>query len=187
MRLFKILAPLCAATVMFAAGNAYLSQNAQLFADAKGGPVLGELVVSSAVKELSKSGDFTEVEFVGYVPEGSTVAYEKSGVLMVGFESMNASVYKTIGQTKDEYGTVWLNVSVKGFVKSDALEGDKAKILGQGKALFQGKCGACHALHAEDEFDANVWPSILEAMGAQASLSKAEKFSIEKYLQNYKP
>lgn len=186
MRFFKILAPLCVATAMFAAGNLYLTKNAQLFADAKGGPVLGELVISSTVKELSKSGELTEVEFVGYVPEGSTVAYEKSGVLMVGFESMNASVYQVIGQTKDEYDTVWLNVSVKGFVKSDALGADKAKILGQGKTLFQGKCGSCHALHAEHEFDANVWPSILESMGAQASLSRVEIFSIVKYLQNYK-
>ncbi len=186
MRIVKFLAPLCAATMMFAAGNSFLSKNAQLFVDSKEGSVLGELVVSSAVKELSKSGDFTEVEFVGFMPEGSTIAYEKTGVLMIGFEAMNASVYKVIGQTKDEYDTVWLNVSVKGFVKSDALGNDKSKILGEGKTLFQAKCSTCHALHAEDEFEPNVWPSILEAMGQQAGLSKAEKFSIEKYLQNFK-
>ena len=187
MRIMRFLAPLCAATMMFAAGNAFLNKNASLYADAREGSALGELIVSSTVKELSKSGDFTEVEFVGFMPEGSTIAYEKAGVLMVGFEAKEASVYKIIGQQKDEYDTVWLNVSVKGFVKNDALGSDKAKILANGKALFQGKCGACHPIHAADEFDANVWPSILEAMGIQAGLSKAEKFSIEKYLQNVKP
>jgi trimethylamine-N-oxide reductase cytochrome c-type subunit TorC len=183
----RFLAPLCAATMMFAAGNAFLNKNASLYADASGGSALGELIVSSTVKELSKSGDFTEVEFTGFMPEGSTIAYEKAGILMVGFEAKDATVYKIVGQQKDEYDTVWLNVSVKGFVKSDALGSDKAKILASGKVLFQGKCGSCHALHAEDEFDANVWPSILDAMGQQASLSKADKFSIVKYLQNFKP
>lgn len=185
MRIFKFIAPLCAATMMFAAGNAFLNKNVSLYTDASEGSALGELIVSSTVKELSKSGDFTEVEFVGFMPEGSTIAYEKAGVLMVGFEAKEASAYKILGQQKDEYDTVWLNVSIKGFVKSDALGSDKAKILANGKALFQGKCGACHPIHAEDEFEANVWPSIIDAMGVQAGLSKAEKFSIEKYLQNF--
>jgi len=186
MRIMKILAPLCVATVMFAAGNMFLSKNAPLYASASEGSALGELIVASSVKELSKSGDFTEVEFVGYIPEGGTIAYEKAGILMNGFEAKEASVYKILGQQKDEYDTVWIHVSVTGFVKSDALGSDKAKILADGKALFQGKCGACHPIHAPDEFEPNVWPSILDAMGVQAGLSKNEKFSIEKYLQNVK-
>jgi trimethylamine-N-oxide reductase cytochrome c-type subunit TorC len=185
MRIIQILAPLCVTTMMFA-GNAFLAKNAPLFADANGGSALGELIIASSVKELSKSGDFTEVEYVGFMPEGSTVVYEKAGVLMVGFEAANASNLKVLGQKKDEYDTVWINVSIKGFVKNDTLGSDKVKILDTGKSLFQGKCGSCHALHAESEFEPNVWPSILEAMGQQAGLSKAEKSSIEKYLQNFK-
>lgn len=185
MNLFKILAPLCASTMMFA-GSAFLMKNAPLYGDTSGGSALGELIVSSEVKELSKSGDFTEVEFTGYAPEGSTIAYEKAGVLMKGLEVSDASSFKVLGQKKDEYDTVWLNVSVKGFVKSDALGADKASILNAGKTLFQSKCGTCHALHPENEFEPNVWPSILEAMSAQAGLSSAERYSIEKYLQNFK-
>lgn len=184
MYLFKFLAPLCAATMMFAAGSLFLTKNAQLYTDTNEGSALGELIVSSPLKKLSQSGDFTEVEFVGFMPEGSTIAYEEAGVLMVGFEAKNASVYKIIGEKKDEYDTVWLNVSIKGFVKSDVLGSDQAKILASGKALFQGKCGSCHPIHAPDEFDRNVWPSILKPMGVQAGLSKNEKYSIEKYLQN---
>ena len=185
MRLFYLIAPLCAATMMFAAGGSFLTQNAPLYAEENAGSALGELIVASEVKELSQKGSFSEVEFVGFVPEGSTVVYEKSGMLIIGFEASNISVLKVLGQKTDEYGSVWINVSVKGFVKSDALSNDKNKVLGAGKTLFQAKCSTCHALHAEDEFDPNVWPSILEAMGQQAGLSKAEKFGIEKYLQNY--
>lgn len=186
MSIVKFIVPLCTATIIFAASSSFVNKNAQLFSDKSGGSALGELIVASEVKELSKNGDFTEVEFVGFMPEGSTIAYEKIGVLMIGFEASNPSVYKIIGQKKDEYDTVWLNVSVKGFVKNDVLGNDKTQILGNGKALFQGKCGACHPIHAADEFEPNVWPSILEAMGAQAGLSKPEKMSIEKYLQNFK-
>ncbi|MDD3343455.1 MAG: hypothetical protein PHR87_07770 [Sulfurospirillaceae bacterium] len=185
MKLLKLIAPLCVITTMLFAQSAFLSKSAPLYTEASEGPALGELVVASEVKTLSTSGDFTEVEFVGYMPEGSTIAYEKAGVLMVGFQALSPSAYKIIGQKKDEYDTVWLNVSVKGFVKTASLGADKSKIIGAGKALFQSKCGTCHALHPEDEFDANVWPSILVAMSAQAGLSGAERYSIEKYLQNF--
>ena len=112
--------------------------------------------------------------------------YEKAGMLIIGFEASNPAALKVLGKKTDEYGSVWINVSVKGFVKSDALNSDKNKVLADGKTLFQAKCSTCHALHPETEFDANVWPSILVAMGAQAGLSKPEKQSIEKNLQNYK-
>jgi hypothetical protein len=187
MRLFSILAPLCAATMMFAAGGSFLSKNAPLYAEASESSALGELIIASEVKELSQKGSFSEVEFVGFVPEGSSVVYEKAGMLIVGFEASSPSVLKVLGKKTDEYGSVWINVSVKGFVKTDALSSDKSKGLNAGKALFQAKCGTCHALHPESEFDANVWPSILEAMGVQAGLAKAEKQSIEKYLQNFQP
>lgn len=186
MRLFHVLAPLCAATMMFAASGTFLNKNAPLYAEASEGSALGELIIASEVKELSQKGSFSEVEFVGFVPEGSSVVYEKAGMLIIGFEASNPAVLKVLGKKTDEYGSVWINVSVKGFVKSDALNSDKNKVLADGKTLFQAKCSTCHALHPETEFDANVWPSILEAMGAQAGLSKPEKQSIEKYLQNYK-
>lgn len=186
MQLLRLIAPLCVATMMFAAGGTYVSKNTPLFAEASEGSALGELIIASEVKELSQKGAFSEVEFIGFAPEGSGVVYEKAGLLIIGFETSNPSLLKIIGKQTDEYGSVWLNVSVKGFVKTEALNGDKTKVLSSGKALFQAKCSTCHALHPENEFDANVWPSILEAMGAQAGLSKPEKQSIEKYLQNYK-
>lgn len=186
MRVLKYLMPLCVASTMMFAGSAFVAKNAPLYADANGGASLGELIVASEVKTLSTSGNFTEVEFTGFMPEGSAKAYEKIGMLMVGFEAPSATSYKVLGQKKDEYDAIWLNVSIKGFVKSDALSNDKASTLSGGKALFQSKCGTCHALHPESEFDANVWPSILEAMGVQAGLSNAERYSIEKYLQNFK-
>jgi len=185
MKLMKLIAPLCVASTMLFAQSAFLTKNAPLYAEASEGSALGELVIASEVKTLSTSGEYSEVEFQGFMPEGSTIAYEKAGVLMVGFQAQSPSVYKIIGQKKDEYDTVWLNVSVKGFVKTAVLDADKNKILNVGKAMFQAKCGTCHALHPEDEFDANVWPSILDAMSAQAGLSGSERYTIEKYLQNY--
>ena len=185
MRLWKIIAPLCVSSVMFA-GSVFVSSNTPLYSTASGGTQLGELFVASTLKELSKSGEFSEVEFMGFMPEGSTTVYEKAGVLMTGFEVANSSTLQIIGKQTNEYGSVWVNVSIKGFVKSSMLSGDKMSVLKQGETLFKGKCGTCHALHPETEFEPNVWPSILETMGAQAALSKNERYSIEKYLQNFK-
>lgn len=185
MQFLKYIAPLCTATMMFAAGGSFLSNNAPLFAEASESSALGELIVASEVKVFSQKGDFSEVEFVGFAPEESAVLYEKSGTLIVGFEASKPSAFKILGKKTDEYGSIWVNISIKGFVKTDALSSDKPKILSNGKTLFQTKCSTCHALHPESEFDANVWPSILESMGAQAGLSKLEKMSIEKYLQNF--
>jgi len=185
MKPFKAIAPLCIVATLVCAQSAFVAQNVHLYATASDGSALGELIVASQVNVLSQKGEFTEVEFVGFMPEGSTKAYEKIGMLMVGFEAPTPSTYKVIGQKKDEYESIWLNVSVKGFVKTKALKETKASILEEGKAAFQAKCGTCHALHPEGEFEANVWPSILEAMSPQAGLSSAERYSIEKYLQNY--
>lgn len=185
MRLFNYLVLLCFTTALVA-GNAYVAHNTLLYPQASEGSALGELIVASEVKELSKSGAFSEVEFTGFMPEGSLVVYEKAGFLIVGFEASNPQSLKVIGKKTDEFGSVWIHVNVQGFVKSDALNTSKESVLAQGKTLFQSKCGTCHALHAEHEFDANVWPSVLEAMSPQAGLSKLEKFSIEKYLQNFK-
>lgn len=186
MQLLKFLAPLCITTIIFAESGSFLTKNTPLFAEASEGLAIGELIVAAEVKELSKNGSFSEVEFVGFMPEGSSIVYEKSGFLIVGFESLNPSTLKILGQKTDEYGSIWVNVSIKGFVASNALSSDKTMVLNNGKSLFQAKCSTCHALHHENEFDPNVWPSILETMGAQAGLSKHEKLSIEKYLQNYK-
>lgn len=78
-----------------------------------GGTSLGELIVASEVKTLSTSGGFSEVEFTGFMPEGSAKAYEKIGMLMVGFEAPSAASYKVLGQKKDEYDAIWLNVSIR--------------------------------------------------------------------------
>lgn len=182
----KTLLTLCLTSLLFGAGGSFMSKNSPLFSDASAKEALGELIVSAEVKELSKNGEYTEVEFTGYQPKDSRVVYEKTGVLIVGFETAIPSAVKIIGEKTDEYGTVWSHVTVKGFVVTSALGKDKGSILQAGKDLFSAKCGTCHALHAENEFDANVWPSILEAMGEQAALSKDEKYSIMKYLQNYK-
>lgn len=186
MQLLKYLVPLCIATMVFATGGSFLTKNATLFQEASESSLLGELIVASEVKVLSQKDSFSEVEFIGFMPEGSSIVYEKSGFLIIGFESSNPSTLKILGQKTDEYGSVWINVSIKGFVASNALSSDKTLVLNNGKSLFQAKCSTCHALHHENEFDPNVWPSILETMGAQAGLSKHEKLSIEKYLQNYK-
>ncbi|MFV0481134.1 MAG: hypothetical protein ACK5LP_04045 [Campylobacteraceae bacterium] len=181
----KLLTVLLFSTFLFGGQELYLKTNSVLYQDADTNKALGNLIVSSKVTELSKSGEYSKVEFIGYQPEGSEVVYEKVGVIMLGFEIGDASSLKVVGEEKDEYDTVWLKVSATGYVKSEDLGKSKDEISKLGKELFSERCGSCHALHHEDEFDANVWPSILDGMGVMAGLSDNEKLLIEKYLQNY--
>lgn len=88
------------------------------------------------------------------MPEGSAKAYEKIGMLMVGFEAPSAASYKVLGQKKMNTMPSGLTSLSKACQKSDALSSDKASTLNTGKTLFQSKCGTCHALHPESEFDA---------------------------------
>ena len=182
----QFIIPLFTATLLFGAGGGYMSKNSPLYLDASAKEAIGELVVSTEVKELSQKGEFSEIEFVGYQPKDSGVVYEKVRVVGVGLEIAKPEAIKVVGEKTDEYGTVWQTVSVKGFVPTKLIAKDRATISQAGKNLFGEKCGSCHALHAEDEFDANVWPSILDGMREQAGLSKDENDLILKYLQGYK-
>lgn len=170
-------------TLSVAADTAYLSQNTKLYKDTNKKEVIGDLIVASQVKVLSKKGNLTKVEFIGYAPEDSPTVYEKAGFLITGFEGKDFADYKVIGKKVDEYDNEWFEVVINGYITSDSLTNDKTKVISEGKNMFEAKCGVCHDIHHKEEFIPNVWPSILNNMAPQAGLTKDERMKIEKYLQ----
>lgn len=186
MRFIHTILPLCLASSLLwgAQGVAYLNQNVTLSASSDGSKPTGELIVATSVRELGTQGEFAEVEFLGYQPQGSQLVYERMGVLMVGYEIIDPASIQAIEEKKDEYGNVWVSAKAKGWIPKKALTSEKKSVITAGKNLFMERCGSCHALHSEDEFDANVWPNIVEGMCEQAGLGKGEKDLIIKYLQN---
>lgn len=181
--IFKLLF-LSASLLWGAEEVAYVKLNSILTSLNDGNTPLGRLIVGSKVKKMGINEEMVEVEFSGFQPEGSPIVYEELGVLMVGYEGVDSSSVEIIEEQKDEYDNVWLHVKVKGYIPKDALIEDKDLIIHEGQDLFMDRCGSCHALHSEDEFDANVWPSIIGGMADLAGLNKDEQDLIVKYLQN---
>ena len=87
----------------------------------------------------------------------------------------------------DDYDNEWLKVSVKGFVKKSDLKADINEIYAAGKELYETRCGGCHALHGYDEFNANVWPSVVNSMAAQSALEPNEFKTLVRFLQSKAP
>lgn len=118
MRFIHTILPLCLASSLLwgAQGVAYLNQNVTLSASSDGSKPTGELIVATSVRELGTQGEFAEVEFLGYQPQGSQLVYERMGVLMVGYEIIDPTSIQAIEEKKDEYGNVWVSTKAKGWI-----------------------------------------------------------------------
>lgn len=152
-----------------------------------GGKAIGELSAGAKLKQISAKGDWVQVEYKGFIPGESTIAYARVGVLEQDINVASIKTFKKVKSHKDAYDNVWDEVSVKGFVKKDALKGDINEIYKAGETLFQERCGGCHALHPYDEFNANVWPSVVDSMTSQAALDPNETSILIRFLQSKAP
>lgn len=172
-------------SLLFGAEVAIVKQNSPLFETDKKEKSLGVLIVSSEVKILETKDNMSKVSFTGYLPEGSTIAYEKAGVLMVGLEDIaNPNKLEITGEVIDEYDTVWLEVKATGYLENNAIIDSRDGLVSKAEDLFAERCGGCHVLYHKSEFDPNVWPSILDSMSGQSGLTKDQKDLIVKFLQD---
>lgn len=54
--------------------------------------------------------------------------------------------------------------------------------LSRGRKLYVAKCAGCHTLFLPSDRPSAAWPMLVEQMSERASLSGAERGSIERYL-----
>lgn len=164
----------------------YVSSQTQIL-NKIGGKAIGELYTGAKLKEINSKGEWVEVEYIGYIPGESPIAYARVGVLEQDINVKNLKTFKVIKKHKDDYDNEWDEVKVKGFVKKSALSDDINTIYAAGENLFKERCGGCHALHNYDEFNANVWPSVVETMMGNAALSPDEMRTLNRFLQSKAP
>lgn len=181
----KILATLTLSLLLFGADAFIGSQTALL--DKAGGKELAALHVGAKVKVLGDSGEYTQVEYKGFVPEEGANAYARLGILELDLTAKDTKTLEVIGKKMDDYDNEWLEVSVKGFVKKEVLKNDITQIYTSGESLFKERCGGCHALHGYDEFGVNVWPSVIETMIANSALEPNEFEEVVRFLQSKAP
>ena len=53
---------------------------------------------------------------------------------------------------------------------------------GPGRALYAGKCHACHRLYAPSRVAPEKWPALMEKMAAKAKLSAEEEKAVLDYV-----
>lgn len=58
-----------------------------------------------------------------------------------------------------------------------------AEIVAAGKLTYDAKCGKCHALHAANEYTAEKWGPLVDAMAPKARLTDAEKANVLAYVK----
>lgn len=181
----KILAFLFTSLIAFGA-EFYVGEATPLLDKANGKPI-AQLSVGAKLKQISAKGEWVQVEYTGFAPEDSQIAYARVGVLERDILTDNAKSVKIVKKVKDDYDNEWANISVKGFVKKSALKADINEIYAAGKELFESRCGGCHALHGYDEFSANVWPGVVETMVANSALEPNETQTLIRFLQSKAP
>ena len=168
------------------ANDAYVGTPAKIL-DKVGGKEIGQLFVGAKVKVLKDSSNFAEVEYNGFVPGEGNTAYARLGVLESDISVKNDKNFKKNGVQKDDYDNEWIKVSVKGAVEKKALKPNLDEVYKPGEELFKERCGACHALHGYDEFNVNVWPSVIKTMIGNAGLDETETQTLTRFLQSKAP
>lgn len=152
-----------------------------------GGKEIAKLHVGAKLQVLKDGKDYVQVRYAGFVPEGSNVSYARLGILEQDLQAQNVKSLKTLKTVKDDYDNEWANVTIDGYVAKLAVTDDAAKIYDAGENLFKERCGSCHALHGYDEFNVNVWPSVVETMIQNSGLQPDEYETLVRFLQSKAP
>lgn len=163
--------------------TSYIQESTPIF-DSKGEKI-GVVIVGSGVEVKNQDSKNAQIELKGYRPKGGKTIYDTLGVLSSSVLLDKSDNVKVLGIKVDDYDNEWEEVEIVGNVDAKKLGADNQ--LAKGKALFEERCGVCHALHAYDEFSKNVWPSTIKSMTGNAGLSSDEEYLITKFLQSVAP
>ncbi|MDJ0932307.1 hypothetical protein [Breoghania sp.] len=74
-------------------------------------------------------------------------------------------------------------VHVTGFVRADAVTDDMEVAWMNAEMTYQFTCGACHELHAPDDFSPQEWISQMQSMVWNANMRSADALMVLKWLQ----
>jgi len=168
-----------------AQGTMYANATVAVLDDA-GGTQQATLMPGTAVTVLGTAGASTQVQVSGWSVEGAaSVVFEGVGRRVVlAVLAADAKVdRKVVDSKKDDYGSTWQQVTVGGWVASDALVESLDAVWQGGRKLYESRCSACHSLHATTEFSANQWPGILKSMGKKAALDQDQLDLVTRFLQ----
>lgn len=158
-----------------------------LFSDSKGTIQKGSIDVSTPLILLEEKGSFVKVKLIGWSAEGSeTVVFKKMGLRIIYalLDEDFISQEKILKTKLDDYETSWKKIAINFWIPKKNIVSDINIVLNEGKTLFDGRCGGCHASPDLHHFTSNQWPGIIRSMKDRAGLSKSELQLVVKYVQN---
>lgn len=162
--------------------NNYALENSSLTIKNK---EIGTIVIGTKFDIVKKDSKTSDIKITGYRPKGGKIVYDTLGVLSSSANLDDANVVKVLGVKTDDYDNEWEVVELIASIDNSKIT--NKDIIEDGKALFEERCGVCHALHSYDEFSKNVWPSTVKSMQDSAGLDENEYYQIVKYLQRVAP
>lgn len=162
--------------------NNYALENTTLSINNK---AIGTIVIGTKFDIVKKEDKTSKIKFQGYRPKGGKIIYDTLGVLSSSANLDDANAVKVLGTKTDDYDNTWEVVELVANIDNSKIT-DK-DIINDGKALFEERCGVCHALHPYDEFSKNVWPSTIKSMQDNSGLDENEYYQVVKYLQRVAP
>jgi|GEM_PF-159805 len=152
------------------------------------GEVIAKVMPGTALRVLSKKGDWIEVEVSGWSPAGGErYLFKEIGqrIRLAKLTEQGLSKRTVIAEKEDYYENTWQNARLAGWVARADTSADLGAVWEEANDLFHKRCTRCHALHRPSEFTANQWPSILKIMTVRAGLSTDRKALVTQYLQTH--
>jgi hypothetical protein len=169
-----------------AATAAYTTDTADLWKD-PGGAVVGTVTPGTPVSVTETRAADAHVAVHGWSAAGSNAVVAAAGqrIVLVNLTAPDLAERHAGAQTKDNYGTVWTEMTVTGWVAAGATTPDVQTVWARGHQSYESHCSTCHSLYAADQYTANQWPGLLSNMSDRAGLSGADLALVLKYLQTH--
>jgi trimethylamine-N-oxide reductase cytochrome c-type subunit TorC len=184
----KIIMTMFIITSYVYAEQLFINQNTDLYSSDKHIKSLGVVQLATKVTILEKGVNYSKIQINGWVlDENEDLIYKEFGVVneVVLLNEINKKILHYKKKTEDEYGDIWNNIDINGWVKNDVLIKSMKDTWKKISTQYKNSCGVCHKVHSTKEFNANTWPSLVAAMGDRAGLTPNSKATIQKYLQEH--
>jgi hypothetical protein len=166
----------------------YTPRTLPIYADAQGQLIAGTITPGTPLRVLGLETDGLQAFTLDAwcrQDDTTTLVASKSQRIVLAVITGGQSHLRTLSTVKDDYGIVWNQVELSGFVEGNALTPDQDSIWAQAQALYSARCGTCHALRPVDEFTSNQWPPIVKSMAKRAALQPEQAELITQYLQTH--
>jgi trimethylamine-N-oxide reductase cytochrome c-type subunit TorC len=165
----------------------YAAGTAPIYASAAARQAVGRLMPGTPLNavEAARNGSqrFTIVAWAQDGDDRTLVAAQGRRIVLATLVA--GARTKIISSVSDDYGNVWNEVELSGFVPASRLTSNQDTVWKQARALYGARCSACHALHKTTEFTANQWPTIVKTMAKNAALQPEQAALITQYVQTH--